>query len=68
MVSTERVLAYSKLEPEASLETHPDSAKPSPDWPSKGRIELSDLTYCHSPEGPLVLKGISLTILPAEKV
>ena len=68
MVSTERVLAYSRLEPEASLETHPDSAKPPPDWPNKGHIELSDLMYCHSPEGPLVLKGVSATILPSEKV
>ena len=68
MVSTERVLAYGRLEAEASLETHPHSAKPPPDWPYKGHIEMSDLTYRHSPEGPLVLKGISATIMPSEKV
>ena len=68
MVSTERVLAYGKLQPESSLETYPDSAKPPPDWPSKGQIELNGLTYRHSPEGPLVLKGITATILPSEKV
>ena len=61
-------MGYSKLEPEASLETHPDSAKPSSNWPDKGHIELKDVTYCHYPDGPLVLKGVSATILPSEKV
>ena len=67
MVSAERVMGYCRLEPEASLETHPDSAKPS-DWPDKGHIELKDVTYRHYPDGPLVLKGVSATILPSEKV
>ena len=61
-------MGYSRLEPEASLETHPDSAKPSSDWPDKGHIELKDVTYRHYPDGPLVLKGVSATILPSEKV
>ena len=68
MVSAERVMGYSRLEPEASLETHPDSAKPPSDWPDKGHIELKDVTYRHYPDGPLVLKGVSATILPSEKV
>ena len=68
MVSAERVMAYGRLEPEASLETHPDSNRPSSDWPNKGHIELSNVTYRHSPEGPQVLKGITATILPSEKV
>ena len=68
MVSAERVMAYGRLEPEASLETHPDSNRPTSDWPNKGHIELSKVTYRHSPEGPQVLKGISATILPSEKV
>ena len=61
-------MGYCRLEPEASLETHPDSAKPSSDWPDKGHIELKDVTYRHYPDGPLVLKGVSVTILPSEKV
>ena len=61
-------MGYSRLEPEASLETHPDSAKPHSDWPDKGHIELKDVTYRHYPDGPLVLKGVSATILPSEKV
>ena len=68
MVSAERVMDYCTLEPEASLETHPDSDKPPPNWPERGHIELADVTYRHSAKGPLVLKGISVNILPCEKV
>ena len=68
MVSAERVMSYGDLKPEASLETHPDSYRPHPDWPNKGHVELTEVTYCHFPEGSLVLKEISVTILPSEKV
>ena len=68
MVSPERVMAYGKLEPEASLETVPLSSKPSSNWPSEGCLELNDLSYRHSPEGPLVLKGITCTVKSGEKV
>ena len=67
MVSTERVLAYSRLEPEASLESTPLS-KPPPDWPKTGRIEMNDVCYRHSSDDQLVLKGISLNIRHGEKV
>ena len=67
MVSTERVLAYSRLEPEASLESTP-STLPPPDWPKHGHIEMNDVCYRHSSDGQLVLKGISLNIHPGEKV
>ena len=68
MVSAERVMAYTKLEPEASLETEPPTDKPPSDWPLKGLVELEDLSYRHSSEGPLVLKGVSCTIKSGEKV
>ena len=68
MVSTERVMAYGKLESEAPLDTEPLSAAPGSDWPSKGQIEFSDLSYRHSANGPLVLKGISCVVEPREKV
>ena len=67
MVSTERVLAYSRLEPEASLESTPLS-KPPPDWPRTGHIEMNDVCYRHSSDDQLVLKGISLNIRHGEKV
>ena len=65
MISTERVLGYSRLEPEAPLES---KSKPLPDWPNKGRIELRNVEYRHSSNGPLVLKNIYLTITASEKV
>ena len=66
MISTERVLAYTRLEPEAPLETN--TSKPPPDWPNKGHIELRNVEYKHSSTGPLVLKDISLAIMASEKV
>ena len=68
MVSAERVMAYSRLEPEAPLETQPPTARPPSDWPSQGHIQIDDLSYRHSSEGPLVLKGITCTIKSGEKV
>uniref|UniRef100_A0A1X7VQK3 Uncharacterized protein n=1 Tax=Amphimedon queenslandica TaxID=400682 RepID=A0A1X7VQK3_AMPQE len=67
MVSAERVMAYGKLETEPSLETDP-SISLSSDWPTKGHIELNDLSYRHSNEGPLVLRGITCNIKPSEKI
>ena len=67
MVSTERVQSYSRLEPEASLESTPLS-KPPPDWPKSGHIEINDVCYRHSNDDQLVLKGISLNIQHGEKV
>ena len=68
MVSAERVLSYGELEPEGSLETDPPSSKPPSDWPSEGHLEIKDLSYRHSPEGPLVLKNITCTVKSGEKV
>ena len=67
MISAERVMAYGKLESEAPLETNP-SIQIEPDWPRKGHIEMKDVSYSHSKEGPLVLKGITCDIKPGEKV
>ena len=67
MVSPERVMAYGKLESEASLETDPSLTPPS-NWPDKGHIVLTDVCYRHSKEYPFALKYISCNILPGDKV
>ena len=67
MVSAQRVMAYGKLETEANLESDP-SVQPPSDWPTKGHIEISDLSYRHSNDGPLVLEGISCDIRSCENV
>ncbi|XP_064381882.1 ATP-binding cassette sub-family C member 4-like isoform X1 [Halichondria panicea] len=68
MISTERILGYSRLESEASLETILPNHKPSPEWPEEGRIKMENVSFQYSPELPLVLKDLNLTIQPGEKV
>jgi ATP-binding cassette subfamily C (CFTR/MRP) protein 4 len=67
MVSAQRVMAYGKLETEASLENDPSVQTPL-GWPTKGHIEINDLSYRHSNDGPLVLKGILCDIKPCENI
>ena len=68
MISTERIMAYSRLEPEASLETLPPDQKPPEDWPSRGELKFEDVAFRYSPELPLVLKNLSFSVRASEKV
>lgn len=68
MVSAERLFQYSALEPEAPLDTSPPSKKPPPNWPQRGEIVLDNVSFRHSEDTPIVLKSLSCTIKPAEKV
>ncbi|CAH1244777.1 ABCC3 [Branchiostoma lanceolatum] len=65
MTSAERVLTYTKLEPEAPLAS---STKPPRDWPQDGGIELEDATFSYSEDGPDVLKNLGVVIQPQEKI
>ncbi|XP_054479604.1 ATP-binding cassette sub-family C member 4-like [Anoplopoma fimbria] len=65
MTSVERVLEYTELESEAPLETQ---KRPPPDWPSKGLVTFDRVSFCYGGDGPLVLKDISATFQPNEKV
>ena len=64
MNAVERVLQYSKLESEGPFET---DVKPDKNWPSRGEIELDDLSVEYKPGLP-VLKHLNCTIRPHEKV
>ena len=68
MVSPERVIAYGRLQVEASLETIPPHNQPPPNWPDKGNLVLNDICYSHSSHGPQVLTNISCVIASREKV
>ena len=68
MISGERVMAYSHLESEAPLETTPPNHSPPPDWPHEGAISFSDVAFRYSSHLPLVLKDLSFSISPSEKV
>ena len=68
MISSERVIAYSRLESEASLETVSPNQKPPKDWPSKGELCLKDVAFQYSSDLPMVLKNLSFSVRPSEKV
>lgn len=61
MVSVERILEFCHLEPEAPLEMDADK-KLEDSWPSKGTIELKNLSVRYRPGLPLALAGINCTI------
>ncbi|CAJ1086991.1 LOW QUALITY PROTEIN: multidrug resistance-associated protein 4-like [Xyrichtys novacula] len=65
MTSVERVVEYTELESEAPWETQ---KRPPPDWPSKGLITFDKVNFSYSSDGPTVLKDISATFQPTEKV
>lgn len=63
MTSTERVLQYTDLEQEAHIDKQPPK-----DWPSKGKIELRDMSCRYDPDGAAVLKKLNIVIEPSWKV
>ncbi|XP_034461847.1 multidrug resistance-associated protein 4-like isoform X1 [Hippoglossus hippoglossus] len=65
MTSVERVVEYTQLKSEASWETQ--KQLPS-DWPSQGMVTFNKLNFSYSCDGPVVLKDISITFQPNEKV
>jgi len=67
VVSVERITHYANDLPAEAPRELPDS-KPPPDWPSKGQVEFHEYSMRYRPELDLVLKDISLTITPKEKI
>jgi ATP-binding cassette subfamily C (CFTR/MRP) protein 4 len=67
MTAVERMLEYSRIAPEAELDSTAD-AKPAPDWPQTGQIAFQDmgLQYHESPKP--VLRDINCLIKGGEKV
>ena len=65
MTSVERVMTYSKINSEPGYSTE-DRAPPS--WPSKGSLDLKDLSLTYFKGGPRVLSEISVPVSSKEKV
>lgn len=63
--AVERVLHYTQLPPEGDLTTPND---PPPSWPEKGEVVFKDVELAYRKGLPLVLKGVSFTVNPGEKV
>ncbi|XP_054158550.1 probable multidrug resistance-associated protein lethal(2)03659 [Oppia nitens] len=67
MTAVERVLDYTRIDPEAELESTPDR-KPSVNWPQKGRIEFIEMSLQY-PESPApVLRDINFLVNSGEKI
>lgn len=67
MTSVERLSQYTFLPSEAPYVVPAERAAPE-GWPSKGAIVFNDLKMRYRPELPWILKGVSCSILPREKI
>ncbi|XP_040888393.1 ATP-binding cassette sub-family C member 4-like [Toxotes jaculatrix] len=65
MTSVERVVEYTELKSEAPWETE---KRPPPNWPNRGEVTFSGVSLSYSGDGSPVLKDISATFQPGEKV
>ena len=67
MNSVERVVHYARnIEQESAYEI-PERTPAAP-WPSAGAVEIKDIVFKYRPELPAVLKGITLSVRPGEKI
>ncbi|KAF8944893.1 hypothetical protein BGZ47_003546 [Haplosporangium gracile] len=64
--SVERVVEYMDLDPEPAPII--EGSRPPASWPHAGEIKIDHLTMRYAPDTPEVIKDISLTIHPGEKV
>ncbi|KAK1294058.1 ABC transporter C family member 4 [Acorus calamus] len=66
MISVERLKQFTNIPSEAAWEI--EETKPSPDWPTHGDVNLCDLKVRYRPNTPLVLKGVTISILGGERI
>lgn len=65
MNSVERVMHYAELPSEGALKSTND---PDPSWPQNGEIDFKNVDLAYRPGLPLVLKRVSFSVRPREKV
>ena len=65
MTSTERVLEYTRIQPEVRQIFR---KTPPKNWPNIGKIEMNNVSLWHYNGGPLVLKDITFRINAKEKI
>ncbi|KAH6672198.1 putative ABC bile acid transporter [Halenospora varia] len=63
MNAAERIMEYCSLPAESQ-----DGADPPAHWPSEGRLEFSNLTIGYAPGLPPVLKNLSFSLQPNERI
>ncbi|KZT73163.1 hypothetical protein DAEQUDRAFT_808686 [Daedalea quercina L-15889] len=65
--SVERIIYYANELEQESPHRLPDHTPPAP-WPPVGAIQFNEIVLKYRPELPAVIKGLSMTIRPGEKV
>jgi ABC-type multidrug transport system fused ATPase/permease subunit len=61
----ERIVEFMEIDQEAEAIT---SIRPPPQWPTHGKIEVKDLEVRYAHDLDPVLKGVSFSIKPQEKI
>ncbi|XP_051154775.1 ATP-binding cassette sub-family C member 4-like [Leptopilina boulardi] len=67
MTAVERIMEYTKIPKEPSLESS-DENKPPSIWPDMGRVEFRNVCLSYTHGGDLVLKHLSFVVKPTEKI
>ncbi|XP_011164281.1 probable multidrug resistance-associated protein lethal(2)03659 [Solenopsis invicta] len=67
LTSIERIQEYSCLEEEPMIDSKPET-KPPDDWPTKGLVEFKNVSLKYNRRGAYILKNVSFTVLPEEKI
>ena len=65
MTSVERVVKYSQIAQEPGYQNH---RQPPEHWPQYGQLQLKNVELVYYHGGPKILKGITFTINPQEKI
>ena len=66
MNSVERLVEYAGFAPEAPPVV--PGRRPPPAWPHAGAIQVKDLVLRYSPTSDPVLRGLSFSVAPRQKV
>jgi ABC-type multidrug transport system fused ATPase/permease subunit len=67
MNSVERVVHYATALEQERPHLIPEK-KPQGKWPSEGKVEMNDVVLKYRPELPQVLRGLTMTVNPGEKI
>ena len=62
MTSVERIVEFTKIEQEPSLETSADTKLPK-EWPEDGCVEFKNVSLKYSLQDAYILKSISFTCI-----
>ncbi|KAL3231384.1 ATP-dependent bile acid permease [Nakaseomyces bracarensis] len=68
MNSVDRIQEYMKVEQEKIHATGDEAVAPPPNWPEKGKIQVTDLSLKYAPGLPHVIKNVSFTVDPKDNV